>query len=43
VLGLMPPDLFVDGANELTAYRVDGEPGSEELHRVAVIDSSDDE
>lgn len=28
VLGLLRPDLFVDGANELATYVVDGEPGA---------------
>jgi hypothetical protein len=37
VLGLLRPDLFVDGANELTAYVVAGEPGAEELHPLPVV------
>jgi hypothetical protein len=41
VLGLMPPDLFVDGANELTAYVVEGEPGAEELRPLPVVPSDD--
>ncbi len=34
--GLVPPSLFVDGSNELTAYVVEGEVGTEVLHPVAV-------
>jgi hypothetical protein len=34
--GLLPPDLFLDGANDLTAYVVDGPPGNETLRPVTV-------
>lgn len=32
VHGLLPPRLFVDGENELTAYQVRGQVGDEVLH-----------
>ncbi|MGH9112640.1 MAG: sulfatase-like hydrolase/transferase [Acidimicrobiales bacterium] len=35
-LGLLPPDLFVDGENELTAYLVEGPVGDEVLHPLAL-------
>ena len=38
VHGLVPPDLFEDGANELTAYLVDGPPGDETLRPLEVVD-----
>jgi sulfatase-like protein len=34
--GLIPPWLFADGANDLTAYVVAGPPGGEVLHPLAV-------
>jgi hypothetical protein len=34
VLGLLRPDLFVDGVNDLAAYVVDGAPGDEVLHPI---------
>jgi hypothetical protein len=36
VHGMMPPDLFVDGVNEVTAYVVEGPPGDETLRPLAV-------
>lgn len=36
VQGFLPPELFVEGDNELTAYLVEGPPGSETLHPLAV-------
>lgn len=36
VHGMVPPDLFVDGANELTAYVVEGPPGDETLRPLDV-------
>lgn len=36
VHGMLPPWLFEQGENELTAYLVDGEVGSEVLHPLAV-------
>jgi hypothetical protein len=35
---LLPPDVFVDGDNELRAYVVGGEPGSETLRPIEVGD-----
>jgi hypothetical protein len=37
VHGLVPPDLFEDGANELTAYVVEGPPGDETLRPLDVV------
>jgi hypothetical protein len=34
--GLLPPDLFVDGDNELTAYVVEGTPAAPVLHPLGV-------
>jgi hypothetical protein len=39
VLGLLMTELFADGANELTAYVVDGAPGAESLHPIPVVDA----
>ena len=39
VLGLLRPDLFVDGENVLSAYLVDGEPGSEVLRPLSLADA----
>jgi len=36
--GFLPPDLFVAGANELTAYVVDGPPGGETLRPAELRD-----
>lgn len=36
VQGLLPPEVFVDGDNELTAYVVTGAPGEETLHPLEV-------
>jgi hypothetical protein len=38
-IGLVPPRLFRDGGNELTAYVVDGPVGSETLREVRVVDA----
>jgi hypothetical protein len=38
VHALVPPDLFVDGENELTAYVVEGAPGAATLHELDVRD-----
>lgn len=38
VHGLLPPHLFTEGANELTAYVVDGPAGDPVLHPVTVVD-----
>jgi len=38
VHGLLPPDLFEDGANELTAYVVEGPPGDETLRPLDIVD-----
>jgi hypothetical protein len=38
VHGLLPPDLFEDGANELTAYVVEGPPGDETLRPLDIAD-----
>lgn len=34
--GLLPPNLFVEGHNELTAHVVEGEPGDERLRPLTV-------
>lgn len=34
--GFLPPELFVEGDNELTAYLIEGAPGSETLHPLTV-------
>jgi hypothetical protein len=34
--GLLPPDLFIDGDNELTAYVVEGTPAAPVLHPLNV-------
>lgn len=39
VLGMIPPDLLADGANELTAYVIDGAVGQEVLHPLAVLEA----
>lgn len=39
VLGLVPPELFRDGGNELTAYVVGGEVGAEVLRPLPVRDA----
>lgn len=36
VPGLLPPRLFVNGANQLTAYVVEGEPGAETLRPLRI-------
>ena len=36
VHGLLHPDVFVDGDNELTAYVIEGEVGRETLHPLRV-------
>jgi hypothetical protein len=41
VLGLLPPELFADGSNELTAYVVEGTPGAEELRPLPVVEADD--
>jgi hypothetical protein len=38
-IGLVPPPLFRDGGNELTAYVVEGPVGSETLREVGVVDA----
>lgn len=37
VHGIVPPQLFVDGRNDLVAYLIEGEPGDETLHRLSIV------
>jgi ABC-type amino acid transport substrate-binding protein len=41
LLGLLPPELFADGSNELTAYVVEGAPGGEQLRPLPVVEADD--